>query len=216
MDNVVTVMGSGHGITPEKPVWLHVENPTAAQVAGAVRVAETKIYNRDTKKWSWSLLYDHVPSWKPNWQDYHTHPENFKSDIGRHVVKKTADQKPEHDHARPGRGERSRMRDYGRKIIHSFMEGMEGNDFVRARDIQAIASVINAVEYGDLPAAVNIALTCSLPKSERDRLVGMFDEELKHWPDFQRTKSTTEDETIPHHVPASLTISASVTQGVAT
>ena len=213
MDNVVTVMGTGHGITPEKPVWLHVDNPTAAQVAEAIKVAETKIYNRVTKKWQWSLLYDHVPSWADQWHYRHTHPEDFKTDEGRHVVKKTADQKPEHDHARPGKGERSYMRDEGRKIIHDFMEGMEGNDLMRARDIQSIAGVINAVEYGDLPAAVNIALTCGLPKSERDRLVRMFDEELKHWPDFQRTKSTTEDETIPHHVPAKLIIGSGTNSG---
>ena len=214
-------MSSGHTPTSEDPIWVLVHEPTYRQLhdPGVIEVAGHKIhggiglldsYPKSLRGpgWNWWLKMDRFTSWFVRGEPG-TAYIGFDPDEGRRIDKLAKDET-----ARPGRWERGIMKDQGERALHAFINSLDGSNLERAAYIASIAPVSIAVGYGDLPAAIRIALTTGLPDLYRARLVHLLEEEMIYWPDFQRKDSTTAKSTIQHHLPSvgsSLTISGSGT-----
>ena len=215
------VTGTGHLPKADDPVWFRVAEPTAAQVADAIAVADSKVHggigfsldyatgkvspsSNGVRKWLWWLKLDKPVSWihdrTPN-----LHADEFDPDAGRHV-------KADSNERLPGAYERPFMKAQGERALHKFVDEATAPDRNRAEYYEDITGVRCAIEYGDLPAAVQAALTCSLRADIRSRLVELLEDELIWWPDFQRPESTSSARTVAPHIPAapntSITISA--------
>ena len=207
MTDEVRAMGTGHWPQSDDPVWVLVHEPTAAQVADAVKVAGHKIHMgvgvavRDYKRthvsgdgWHWWLLLNKRVSWfRRDTAAYHA--DEFNPDEGRRISP------GKHHYTRPGRWERPFMKAQGERALHKFIDGMDATNAERAVYLHAIVPVITAVQYGDLPAAIHSAQGAGLNTDLKGDLIAFLEDELIWWPDFQRDKSTSKDRTIPHHVP---------------
>ena len=240
-----TGTSSGHEISVATPAWVPVMNPTKAQIGEALKVADFKFHDhigfnininggraypvsRGSGSWLWWLKMDRLGSWMDRFGSRYD-AATFDPDEGRRIDADAKDFT-----ARPGRWERNLMQVQGERALRKFVDGLDGSNKERANAIASVADVSAAVGVGDLPAAVLLALTTGLSDHHRDRLVGLLEDEMIWWPDFQREGSTSADRTIAHHVPAgetnsgtsltisgtnpsnsgtSLTISASVTGG---
>lgn len=228
MENGATATYSGIEISTSAPAWVFRSDPTQAEIDEAVAVADLKIHAGlgfwtsfnggraypapGRTGWVWALKLDRVPSWIMHY-DPRLPASTFNPDEGR-LIDKQAKGKT----ARPGRWERCLMQLQGERALHKFIDGVDGDNNERASVIAATDAVSAAIALGDLPAAVLLALTAGLPDYQSDRLIGLLEDEMIYWPDFQREGSTSKSRTIAHHVPAkltnsgtSLTISASVT-----
>ena len=224
----VRAMGTGHMPQADDPVWVLVREPTAAQVADAVDVAQHKVHSgvgtgapyREGGMdfhggfgtgWNWWLKMNGPAPWLTIYTS-HIHADVFNPDEGRVISE------GKHDYMLPGKWERLFMKAQGERALHKFIDGMDATNAERASQFAAIRDVLSAIEYGDLPAAIHAALSVALPGDGKDRLVELLEAEMIYWPDFQRTGSTSADRTIAHHIPAgptnsgtSITISGSGT-----
>lgn len=228
MENGATATYSGIGISVATPVWTLVHEPTRAQLGETIEVAASKLHggigfranfnggraypNKYKSGWAWWVKIDRLASW----MDHHTfriEASGFDPDEGRRIDPDAKDFT-----ARPGRWERNLMQVQGERALRKFVDGLDGSNRERAAAVTYITDVAAAVGVGDLPAAILLALTTGLSDYHSDRLVGLLEDEMIYWPDFQRKGSTSADRTIAHHVPAgetnsgtSLTISGSGT-----
>ena len=207
MADEVSAMGTGHWATADEPLWYLVHEPTAAQVADAVKVADHKVHRGiDTFApypgplqyyggWHWWLLVNKRLRWTGEHSE-HKHASVFNPDAGRKISP------GKHHYTRPGALERPQMKQQGERALHKFIDGLDATNAERAAILHNVAPVAMAVEYGDLPAAVHAALGAGLNSDLKGDLVGLLEDEMIYWPDFQRPGSTSADRTIAHHVPA--------------
>ena len=221
-----TSSGSGHQVSSAEPGWTPLHEPTYRQLQepGILEVAAHRIHgdvlNNGTiypipsgsiyvqSGWSWWVKVDRTMSWMHRYSPVAA-ASAFDPDEGR-VIK--GDSKEEH--TIPGRWERVFMSLQGKAALHQFIDKMDATNSERAAYFANVSAVAAAVEYGDLPAAIRSALAAGLPNLQRDRLVGLLENYMIYWPDFQRRGSTSADRTIAHHRPSvgsSLTISGSGT-----
>ena len=227
MENGATTT-SGYLPTTDRPRWFLVQEPTKPQVDAAAEVGMKIHHGGENGKWFWWLKYDRDVS--------HLGIDQYAHSRSMSVADRVIKPGSKDDHANPSRVERDAMWAQGREALGKFIDQMDGTNRERAVLLHNIAPVIVAIEQGDLPAAIQAALGVGINKDVKDRLIGLLEDEMIYWPDFQRRDSTSADRTIPHHVPAepsnsgtsltisgsgttsgtSLTISASVTAGGAT
>ena len=219
MTDEVRATGTGHWPQADDPVWVLVHEPTAAQVADAVKVAGHKLHRgvgvhvRDYKRehvggsgWHWWLLLNKRVSWfVKDTAAYHA--DEFSPDEGRKISP------GKHEYTRPGRWERPFMKAQGERALHRFIDSMDATNAERAVMLHNITPVVTAVQHGDLPAAVHAAQGAGLNTDAKGDLIAFLEDELIYWPDFQRDKSTSKDRTIPHHVPGGTT-SVTVSQTI--
>ena len=217
---VARVTGTGHLPRADDPSWFLVNEPTAAQVADAIAVADHKVHG-GMNAGSYRAISGYAPHIRPGWNWWlklnkpvdwihdrtpNLHADEFNPDEGRQIVA------GKDLHTLPGRWERIAMAEQGDRALHKFIDGMDATNSERAAYIVNISAVIHAVAYGDLPAAIQIALHTGLPDFHRNRLVRLLEDEMVWWPDFQRADSTSKERTIAHWVPTrpntSITISA--------
>ena len=197
---------SGHAARPDNPLWFRVPVPTQAQVDAAVKVG-LKVHSGGV--WHWWLKFD---------KDVSHLGIDQEARISDMSVDDRVIKAGKEDHFKPALLERERMKTQGERALHKFVDGMDATNAERASQFAAIRDVLAAVEYGDLPAAIQAALSVALPGDGKDRLVELLEDEMIYWPDYQRTGSTSADRTIAHHIPAgptnsgtSITISGSQT-----
>lgn len=213
---------SGHEISAAAPAWVPVMNPTKTYVDEALEVADFKLHNgtgfecnfnngvvhpvqRRDDSWTWWLKMERMGSWMSRY-DYRYDASKFNPDEGR-VIESDAKEL----YTVPGRWERPVMKAQGERAMHRFIDGMDYSNAERASQFAAIRTVMAAVEYGDLPAAIQAATSVALPGQGRNRLMGLLEDEMIYWPDFQRKDSTSADRTVPHHVPAPSNSGTSIT-----
>ena len=208
-----TSSGSGHEVTSAAPAWTPLHEPTYKQLRepGVLEVAAHRIHGDVIPRgvvypipggsiyvksgWHWWIKVDRRTSWMHRYSPVAA-ASKFDPDEGRRIVREAKD-----DTARPGTWERVFMHLQGKAALHAFFRSLEATNAERAAYTANVAPLAVAVEYGDLPAAIQLALTAGLPNLLRDRLVHLLEEGMIYWPDFQRKESTTKNSTIAPHLP---------------